>query len=373
MDAPEDRSLRRVRAVGAVLLGVLVPLVLALPASGSETPARTAGSATIVIHGQGRVTSEPPGAIDCPGRCTLAFTGSTQLTPRRGGNRVGDRAARVLRQRRCTVALNDFTYNLDVYFRPRAELQLWPRGDGAITVSPQPADDRGLPTAPTCNRENAFEGTGCRFYYLPGTRVTAAASADPGSTFLGWSSRDCPGTGSCTVTMSRDDVSLVARYTPLEVRVIKEGLGPERSSASRRGSRARRRARRRSRPGRGSRSSRGPIRRRRSSAGSSAAPSPGRIRTAACSWRRTGPTGSASRSARTTRSAPTNLSVLSDVVREGQGGVVGRQLDCGGTCGASTGSAPRRSCAPARPAAGASRPGAARARSSRPAGSTSGP
>ena len=226
MDAPEDRSLRRGFArSGAVLLGVLVPLVLALPASGSETPARIAGSATIVIHGQGRVTSEPPGAIDCPGRCTLAFTGSTQLTLRAAAATGWEieQLAFCVNVDVCTVALNDFTYNLDVYFRPRAELQLWPRGDGAITVSPQPADDRGLPTAPTCNRENAFEGTGCRFYYLPGTRVTATASADPGSTFLGWSSRDCPGTGSCTVTMSRDDVSLVARYTPLEVRVIKEG------------------------------------------------------------------------------------------------------------------------------------------------------
>jgi hypothetical protein len=29
---------------------------------------------------------------------------------------------------------------------------------------------------------------------------------------------------------------------------------------------------------------------------------------------------------------PTNLSVLFDVVREGEGDVVGRQLDCGGTC-----------------------------------------
>ena len=211
----------------AVLLAVLVPLVLALPAAGSETPARAAGSATIVIHGQGRVTSEPAGAIDCPGRCTVAFTGSTQLTLRAAAATGWEieQLAFCVNVDVCTVALNDFTYNLDVYFRPRAELQLWPRGEGAITVSPQPADDRGLPAAPTCNRENAFEGTGCRFYYLPGTQVTATASADPGSTFLGWSSRDCPGTGSCTVTMSRDDVSLVARYTPLEVRVIKGGNG----------------------------------------------------------------------------------------------------------------------------------------------------
>ena len=319
----------------AVLLAVLVPLVLALPAAGSETPARAAGSATIVIHGQGRVTSEPAGAIDCPGRCTVAFTGSTQLTLRAAAATGWEieQLAFCVNVDVCTVALNDFTYNLDVYFRPRAELQLWPRGEGAITVSPQPADDRGLPAAPTCNRENAFEGTGCRFYYLPGTQVTATASADPGSTFLGWSSRDCPGTGSCTVTMSRDDVSLVARYTPLEVRVIKGGNGsgsvvseppgiacpPTCTAPFTAGTRVTLVAR----------------------------PDPA---TPFLSWKfgcTVAPTDpNRCELVATNRpnwvgvalgeddeiGVPTNLSVLFDVIREGQGDVVGRQLDCGGTC-----------------------------------------
>jgi Divergent InlB B-repeat domain len=323
------------RGRGAVLLALLVPLVLALPAAGSETPARAAGTATIVIHGQGRVTSEPPGAIDCPGRCTLAFTGSTQLTLRAAAATGWEieQLAFCVNVDVCTVALGDFTYNLDVYFRPRAELQLWPRGDGAIAVSPQPADDRGLPTAPTCNRENAFEGTGCRFYYLPGTRVTATASADPGSTFLGWSAQQCAGTVPCTVTMSRDDVSLVARFTPLEVRVIKGGL-PTGAVVS-------------EPPG----ISCPPTCTARFPAGTRvtlvAQPDPA---TPFVSWK-FGCAVAASDPNRCVLVAtnrpnwvgvalgeddeigvPTNLSVLFDVSREGQGDVVGRQLDCGGTC-----------------------------------------
>jgi Divergent InlB B-repeat domain len=211
----------------AALVFLLVPLLVVLPASGSQGPEVVAGSATIVIHGQGRVTSEPPGAIDCPGRCTLAFTGPTTLTLRGAASNgwVLEELAFCVNRDVCTVSLADFTYTLDVYFRPRAELQLWPNGEGAITVSPPPADHRGLPADPACTRENAFEGTGCRFYYLPGTTVTAAAAASPGSTFLGWSAQGCAATGACTLTLSRDTNSLVARFTPLEVRVIKGGNG----------------------------------------------------------------------------------------------------------------------------------------------------
>ena len=128
---------------------------------GLGDPARTrAGSATIVIHGQGRVTSEPAGAIDCPGRCTLAFTGSTQLTLR-AAPATGwetEQLAFCVKVDVCTVALNDFTYKLDVYFRPRAELQLWPRGDGAITVSPPPADGRGAGPPSDATRRTRSKG-----------------------------------------------------------------------------------------------------------------------------------------------------------------------------------------------------------------------
>ena len=80
----------------------------------------------------------------------------------------------------CTVPLNDFAYTIDVYFRPRAKLQLWPNGDGTINVTPPPADWRGEPTPATCTPANSFEGTGCEFYYLPGSLGDRNGEPRPG-------------------------------------------------------------------------------------------------------------------------------------------------------------------------------------------------
>ena len=122
--------------------------------------------------------------------------------------------------------LNDFAYTINVYFRPRAKLQLWPNGDGAINVSPPPADSAGEPTDASCTPANSFEGTGCEFYYLraPGDRD---GEPEPrASSFLGFSTPACAKTSVCTINLSRDS-SLVARFTPLEVRVIRavDGTG----------------------------------------------------------------------------------------------------------------------------------------------------
>ena len=209
------------------VLALLGLLVSALPASGSRAPGAVAGSVTIVIHGQGRVTSDPAGAIDCPTTCSFAFVGSTALTLRAtpaSGYAIAELAS-CTEVDVCTVPLNDFAYTINVYFRPRAKLQLWPNGDGAINVTPPPADFRGEPAAASCTPANAFEGTGCELYYLPGTSVTATAAAVAPSSFVGWSAQSCTGTGACTTKLSRDFTSLVARFTPLEVRVIRGGNG----------------------------------------------------------------------------------------------------------------------------------------------------
>ena len=214
------------RASKTAAVALVALFACALPAAGSE-PQALAGSATIVIHGQGRVTSEPAGAIDCPGDCSHTFSGSTSLTLR-AAPASGWATAQIdfcSEVDVCTVSLNDFGYTLHVYFRPRAKLQVWPNGDGAITLSPTPADSRGEPDATPCAPDTAFSGTGCEFYYLPSTVVTATAAAAGASTFLGWSAHSCPGTGQCAVTLSRDSTSLVARFTPLEVRVILGGDG----------------------------------------------------------------------------------------------------------------------------------------------------
>ena len=224
--APRGRWPRRSSTV--VLLGAVL---LALPSAARsvETPGgaqRAAGSLTIVVNGQGRVTSDPAGTIECPPTCTVAFSGSTSVklraTPAAGHvlESWGDRCDRTTLE--CTFELGDFAYTLEISFRPRALLQLWPAGEGAITVTPPGTDRFGSP-AGECTSENASDGSGCERYYLPGTAVTAAASAAAGSTFLGWSTPVCARAAPCGVRLTRDFVSLVARFTPLQVSVDLRG------------------------------------------------------------------------------------------------------------------------------------------------------
>jgi hypothetical protein len=204
----------------ALVLGVLV---LAVPAAGA--PERTSGSVTVVVHGQGRVTSEPPGAIDCPGRCTLAFAGSTTLTLRAApaaGWAIGENAICGATDV-CAVPLGDSASTVEVFFRPAAALQLWPNGDGAIALSPVPADERGEPEPDACTPLTASNLSGCERFYVPRTTVTATATAAAGSTFLGWSARECRGTAPCTLRLDRPRTSLVARFTPLELRIRRGG------------------------------------------------------------------------------------------------------------------------------------------------------
>jgi hypothetical protein len=60
-------------------------------------------------------------------------------------------------------------------------------GSGSITSSPAGID---------C-------GSTCSFGFNAGTGVTLTATADAGSTFVGWSGEGCTGTGTCTVNMTQ--------------------------------------------------------------------------------------------------------------------------------------------------------------------------
>jgi len=332
---PRGRGPRR-RWSTLVLLGCLL---LALPsAAGSvatpEAAQRTAGSLTIVVQGQGRVTSDPPGAIDCPPSCTHSFAGETSVRLRAApadGHELaswGDRCDRTTLE--CTFELGDFPYTFTVSFRPRAQLQLWPAGEGSITLTPPGTDRFGLPAEP-CTSDNASDSFGCERYYLPGTAVRASAGATAGSTFLGWSTPACTGTGTCGVTLTRDAVSLVARFTPLRLqlvffgrgRVVSEPAGidcPPACSAP-------------FAPG--------------TQVALTAEPDP-----SAPTVRWQGPCTIAASDPRRCRLVVTNhphvvgvvvsadvifalppvVAVLFDVTRDGQGAVVGRELDCGGKC-----------------------------------------
>jgi hypothetical protein len=56
-------------------------------------------------------------------------------------------------------------------------------------------------------------GDTCLAVYSPGTQVSLSATADPGSTFDGWSGGGCSGTGTCTVTMNAN-TTITANFKP---------------------------------------------------------------------------------------------------------------------------------------------------------------
>jgi hypothetical protein len=61
-------------------------------------------------------------------------------------------------------------------------------------------------------------GATCSADYDYNTAVTLTATADPGSTFRGWSGAGCSGTGNCVVTMDAAK-SVTAEFTLEEHRL----------------------------------------------------------------------------------------------------------------------------------------------------------
>ncbi|MGI9113159.1 MAG: InlB B-repeat-containing protein [Gaiellaceae bacterium] len=105
------------------------------------------------------------------------------------------------------------------------ELQVAPRGPGSVSAAPAGVDlDNGniAVTAP-CNESDGADS--CRWGYERGTTVTLSARAESGRSFVGWSDPDCPGTGSCSVTLDADTTSLVAVFSPLKLAVRYSGDG----------------------------------------------------------------------------------------------------------------------------------------------------
>ena len=184
------------------LLGLLVS---ALPAAGSHAPDAVAGSVTVVIHGQGRVTSEPPGAIDCPAAARSRSQAHDVDISRGTGDRIRGRAlASCTEVDVCTVQLNDFAYTIDVYFRPRAKLQLWPNGNGTINVTPPPADWRGEPTPRVLHSRELLRRHGLRVLLPARSPGERNGEPRPGEHVLWFSTPVCSKTAFCTVNLVRD-------------------------------------------------------------------------------------------------------------------------------------------------------------------------
>ena len=98
-------------------------------------------------------------------------------------------------------------------------LDVSPRGPGSISTSTAGGidlDNGNVAVSQPCE-ENVGEGL-CHWAFPSGTSVTLAAHAE-GTGFAGWSTPDCPGTGSCTITLDDAVTSIVALFSPLTLGV----------------------------------------------------------------------------------------------------------------------------------------------------------
>jgi len=98
-------------------------------------------------------------------------------------------------------------------------LQVAPRGPGSISTSTAGGvdlDNGNAPIGGPCE-QNVGEGA-CHWGFERGTTVTLTANST-GTGFTSWSSPDCPGTGSCTITLNDDLTSIVGIFNPLTLGV----------------------------------------------------------------------------------------------------------------------------------------------------------
>jgi hypothetical protein len=95
-------------------------------------------------------------------------------------------------------------------------VQVVPRGPG--TVSTSIADQTTGSTSCTQNQEPGD----CKWTFPQGAAVVLSAKPSPGSTFAGWSTPDCPGTGDCHPTIDADQ-TIVALFSKLTLTVGTSG------------------------------------------------------------------------------------------------------------------------------------------------------
>jgi hypothetical protein len=88
-------------------------------------------------------------------------------------------------------------------------------GSGTVTLSPPGTSfGRAVGACPVIAGVNQ-----CSVEYPAGTRVTLAATPAQGSQFVGWSTFDCKGRGTCTIRAAAGRQSVVATFSPLGLHV----------------------------------------------------------------------------------------------------------------------------------------------------------
>ena len=122
----------------------------------------------------------------------------------------------------CTLALTQPETNIDAVFLPNATLQVGVTGnDGLVSLS----------SGAECEASQNGGGA-CNFQVAPGSSVTLTPNVAPGSTFVGWSVPECPGTGACTIVMDSRLRSVMATFNPTDLSVITSNEGIVRSAES---------------------------------------------------------------------------------------------------------------------------------------------
>jgi hypothetical protein len=118
----------------------------------------------------------------------------------------------------CALKLSGSVTVVSATFLPDPTLAVGVTGnDAAVTVTP--GGDQ-----PVCNTgQNGREG--CYYSVTPGSTVTLTPNNVPGSTFVGWSVPECPGTGECKVVVDSQLRTVVATYSPIHLEVLTTGNG----------------------------------------------------------------------------------------------------------------------------------------------------
>ena len=119
-----------------------------------------------------------------------------------------------------TLALLGATLAPDAPSQSAVELQVAPRGLGSVSAEPPGRLSDGTPVTEPCTDNGGDEA--CSWFFESGDQVTLSASGEPGftSSFVGWSTPDCPGTGPCSLTLDDELTTIVARFSPLALGVV---------------------------------------------------------------------------------------------------------------------------------------------------------
>jgi hypothetical protein len=195
-----------VKAVLAATALVLLSAWLALP---SPAVAQTQFPLAVTLAGGGTGSVHDTNfTINCPTDCSGAFDQGSQVvlvaSPNSGSTFVGWSGAGCSGTQSCIVTMNaaeNVTATFAVIPPPvQYTLKVGVAGGGTGSVH-----DTNF---------NVSCPTDCSSVFAQGAEVVLVASADSGSTFVGWSGGGCSGTQSCIVTMNADQAVTATFLAP---------------------------------------------------------------------------------------------------------------------------------------------------------------